>query len=109
MGRSRSRSPFHREVEDLERALQYVRDAEPAAQPLHFALPSIIEDDVNAVSEVLRTGWLNTGSACRGLEEDLAEHLGARYVVAVSSGTAAIEIALRCLNLPRGARVGIPT
>lgn len=37
MGRIRTRSQFHREVEDLERALQYVRDAEPSAQPLSFA------------------------------------------------------------------------
>lgn len=52
---------------------------------------------------------MSTGSECRELEEELADQLGANYVIAVASGTAAIELALRCLDLPRGARVGIPT
>jgi dTDP-4-amino-4,6-dideoxygalactose transaminase len=58
---------------------------------------------------VLRSGWLTTGDEAQALERDLADRLGVRHVLAVSSCTAALELALRVLDLPTGARVGVPT
>jgi dTDP-4-amino-4,6-dideoxygalactose transaminase len=58
---------------------------------------------------VLRSGWLTTGDECLALEQELADRLGVPHVVAVSSCTAAIEIAYARLGLPPGARVGVPT
>lgn len=74
-----------------------------------FAPPLITEDDVQAVTKVLRSGWLTTGEECAALEDELSAYLGARYVVAVSSCTAALEICLASLQLPTGSLVAVPT
>ena len=84
-------------------------DGQAIDDPIPFALPDLTEDDVDAVAAVLRSGWLSTGGECAALESELAERTGAPHVVAMSSCTAALEIALASLHLPRGARVGVPT
>lgn len=81
----------------------------PQHPSIPFAVPDIDEDDVEAVVRVLRSGWLTTGDECLLLEQELAHHLGIPHVVAVSSCTAALEIALAALRLPPGSRVGVPT
>lgn len=80
---------------------------EPA--PLLFAAPDITEADIRAVTDVLRSGWLTTGSVTQELEHRLADYLDIPDVIAVSSCTAALEIAVAYLGLPRGAKVGVPT
>ena len=75
---------------------------------IHFGIPEITDDDVAAVARVLRSGWLTTGSECAGLEAELSDYLGGSEVIAMSSGTAALDTALAYLDLPRGARVGVP-
>ena len=75
---------------------------------INFAIPEITDDDVDAVARVLRSGWLTTGDECAGLEAELSDYLGGAEVVTVSSGTAALDIALAHLHLPAGARVGVP-
>lgn len=77
--------------------------------PIHFAQPDITADDHAAVARVLDSGWLTTGDECHALEDELRTATGARRVVAVSSCTAAMEIALAYLGLAPGARVGVPT
>jgi dTDP-4-amino-4,6-dideoxygalactose transaminase len=77
--------------------------------PIHFAQPDITPDDHAAVARVLNSGWLTTGDECHALEDELRAVTGARHVVAVSSCTAAMEIALAALDLRPGARVGVPT
>ncbi len=74
-----------------------------------FAPPDITDADVAAVSAVLRGGWLTTGEECIALERELATYIGIPHVIAVSSGTAALEIALGSLELQPGSRVGVPT
>lgn len=78
------------------------------SEPILFAPPNVTEGDIDSVARVLRSGWLTTGPECSMLEEELARYLGAPHVVAVSSCTAALEIALAHLRLPPGARVGVP-
>lgn len=53
----------------------------------------IEEDDVAAVTEVLRSDWLTTGPWVERFEGALAEAVGARYAVAVCNGTAALHLA----------------
>lgn len=76
-------------------------------EPVRFAVASIDDRDVEAVAAVLRSGWLTTGEQCLALEAELAAHVGAPHVVAVSSCTAALEIALAALDLAPGAQVGV--
>jgi dTDP-3-amino-3,4,6-trideoxy-alpha-D-glucose transaminase len=67
---------------------------------------SDIRDDVNdAVDRVGRSGWLVLGEEVRLFEQELADWWGVPYAVGVASGMDALEIALRCCDLPRGARV----
>jgi dTDP-4-amino-4,6-dideoxygalactose transaminase len=77
-------------------------------EPILFAAPDITEADISAVTRVLRSGWLTTGTECTLLEAELSSYLDASHVVAVSSCTAALEIALAHLRLPAGSRVGVP-
>ena len=79
-----------------------------APEPVLFASPNVTETDIEAVTAVLRSGWLTTGFESAGLESDLQDYLGTAHAVAVSSCTAALEIALAHLRLPNGARVGVP-
>lgn len=79
-----------------------------AADPVLFASPEVTEADIEAVTAVLRSGWLTTGVESAQLERDLQDYLGSPHAVAVSSCTAALEIALAHLRLPAGARVGVP-
>jgi len=76
---------------------------------IEFSPPSISEADIEAVVRTLRSGWLTSGGECDALEADLAAYLGVPHAVAFSSCTAAMETAYAYLELPVGARVGVPT
>jgi dTDP-4-amino-4,6-dideoxygalactose transaminase len=77
-------------------------------RPVAFAAPEVTEDDIAAVTRVLRSGWITTGDECGLLEEELTDYLGAKHVIGVSSCTSALEISLAHLRLPPGSRVGVP-
>lgn len=76
---------------------------------IRFSAPDIGQGEVDAATRALLSGWITTGEECRSLEAELAAYLGVEHVVAVSSCTAALEIAVAHLGLPRGARIGVPT
>jgi perosamine synthetase len=75
--------------------------------PFHRA--SVGEEEVQAVAEVIRSGWLTMGTKTLEFEEQFAKYLGVRHAVAVSSGTAALHLALEALRLRPGDEVLIPT
>jgi dTDP-4-amino-4,6-dideoxygalactose transaminase len=83
--------------------------AEPEAQRVPFARSEIAPEALEAVARVLCSGWLTTGPEVAAFEHDFAEWVGAPHAVAVSSCTAAIELSLRALGLPPGAKVLTPT
>src|SRR3954468_7467943 len=51
------------------------------------------EDEVGAVADTLRSGWLTQGPRTEAFEHEFAGELGARHVVALASGTAALHLA----------------
>lgn len=53
----------------------------------------IEDDDISAVSDVLKSDYLTTGPKVKEFEEALASYCGANYVVAVANGTAALHLA----------------
>lgn len=70
--------------------------------------PLISEEAIARTGEILRSGQLVQGEEVRAFEESLASFVGRKHAIAVSSGTAALELALRAAALPRGAEVLIP-
>ncbi len=68
----------------------------------------IDEDDIQAVVEVLRSDWLTTGPKVAEFEEAFARHIGVKYAVAVSSGTAALHAAMYAIGIGLGDEVIVP-
>jgi dTDP-4-amino-4,6-dideoxygalactose transaminase len=73
--------------------------------PLGFQPPAIGDEEIAAVTETLRSGWLTTGPKATELEERMAEYLEVETVLAVSSGTAAMHLALLALGVGPGDEV----
>jgi dTDP-4-amino-4,6-dideoxygalactose transaminase len=80
---------------------------EAVSIPFHRA--SLGEEEVQAVSEVIRSGWLTMGTKTLEFEEKFAKYVGARHAVALCSGTAALHLALDAIGLQAGDEVLIPT
>ncbi|UMP02583.1 DegT/DnrJ/EryC1/StrS aminotransferase family protein [Amycolatopsis sp. EV170708-02-1] len=72
---------------------------------LPYGRQSVSEEDIAAVTEVLRGDWLTTGPAVTRFEEDLAEHTGGTPAVAVTSGTAALHVAYAAAGVGPGDEV----
>ncbi len=74
-----------------------------------FCRTEITPKAQQAAVRVLASGWVTTGAESFAFEEEFGAWVGAKYTVAVSSCTAAIEMALTALGLPAGAPVLTPT
>ena len=72
---------------------------------LGFQPPAIGEEEIAAVAETLRSGWLTTGPRSAELERRMAEYLEAEHVLAVASGTAAMHLSLVALGIGPGDEV----
>lgn len=71
--------------------------------------PFVGHAEKQALSRVVDSGQLAQGGEVEGLENELARAVNRRFGVAVSSGTAALYLALRALGVGRGHRVVIPS
>src|SRR2546423_12397757 len=72
---------------------------------LSFQPPAIGEEEIEAVAETLRSGWLTTGPRTAELERRFAEYVEAKHALAVTSGTAALHLALVALGVGPGDEV----
>ena len=72
---------------------------------LSFQPPAVGEEEVVAVAETIRSGWLTTGPRVAELERRMSEFLEAEHVLAVSSGTAALHLALLAAGVGPGDEV----
>ena len=77
----------------------------PRSTKLGFQPPAIGEEEIAAVVETLRSGWLTSGPRAALLEERMAEYLEADHVLAVTSGTAALHLALLAVGIGPGDEV----
>ncbi len=71
--------------------------------------PSMTEEEVNAVAEVLRSGWIGLGPKTAEFEKKFAAYVGTKHAVAVNSCTAALDLALKLLDVNHGHEVIVPT
>lgn len=76
---------------------------------LPYGRQQLDEDDIAAVTEVLRGDRLTTGPRIRAFEEAFAETVGSRHAVAVSSGTAALHLAVLAAGVGEGAGAIVPS
>jgi perosamine synthetase len=74
-----------------------------------FHRPSLGEDEVEAVADVIRSGTLTMGQRTFEFERRFAAYVGARHGVAVSSGTAALHLSLDAAGVGPGDEVIVPT
>jgi dTDP-4-amino-4,6-dideoxygalactose transaminase len=72
---------------------------------LPFTRPSIDEETVSGVAEVLRSGWITSGPKVKEFEAELSRYCGGRPVRCLNSGTAALEIGLRLAGVGPGDEV----
>lgn len=71
--------------------------------------PCLGSEELEALKAVFDTRWLGTGVLTRQFQDEIAEFLGVRNVIAVNSGTAAIHIALEALGIGPGDEVIVPS
>lgn len=76
---------------------------------LPFHVPDIDEAEIGAVNDVLRSGWLTTGSRTQQFEEAFRQFVGSRHAIAVNSCTAALHLALEAIGVREGDEVIVPT
>jgi dTDP-4-amino-4,6-dideoxygalactose transaminase len=67
------------------------------------------EDDIDAVAEVYRSGWLSMGPQTEALERDFAQFTGSRHALAVANGTAALHLICAAAGIGPGDEVVVPS
>lgn len=78
-------------------------------EKIPMSAPDITDEDVQAVAEVVRSGRLALGPKTEEFERLIADYVGVKYAVAVSSGTAALHLIVRALGIGPGDEVLVPS
>ena len=73
-----------------------------------FFRPSITDEDIQGVTDSLRSGWLARGQQCAAFEGAFADYVGAAHAVTVNGCTTALVAALKALNIGPGDLVVTP-
>ncbi len=82
--------------------------ANPTQIQVPFHRADLGEEEVTAVSDVIRSGWLTMGSRTFEFERQFADYVGATHAISVSSCTAALHLALEAIGLGRDDEVLVP-
>lgn len=72
---------------------------------ISIAKPDLGNDEINAVVETMKTGWITQGQKAEEFEETVADYCGVKYAVATSSGTSALHLALTSIGVNSGDEV----
>jgi len=75
---------------------------------LPFTRPTIDEETIAGVADVLRSGWIASGPNVKAFEQALSEYLGGRIVRTFTSATGALEVALQVCGIGPGDEVIVP-
>lgn len=78
-------------------------------KPLMVARPEMGEAEIDAVAQVLRSGWIMQGPRTAAFEADFRDRVGARHACAVSSCTSALHLSLLAVGVRPGDVVAVPT
>ncbi|CAA7618667.1 UDP-4-amino-4,6-dideoxy-N-acetyl-beta-L-altrosamine transaminase [Magnetospirillum sp. UT-4] len=75
---------------------------------LPYGCQTVEEDDIAAVAEALRSGWLTTGPLVGRFEAEFAKTVQAPHAVVCANGTAALHLAMMALGIGPGDAVCVP-
>ena len=67
-----------------------------------FSPPDITEAEIQAVTEVLRSGWITSGPRLAKFEKEIEKYLSVNKAVALNSATAAMELVLKAFDIKKG-------
>ena len=73
-----------------------------------WAIPYIGEEELNEVMGAIQDSWITMGPRVERLERVISDYLGVKHAIAVSSGTAALDVALKALGVGPGDEVILP-
>jgi perosamine synthetase len=73
-----------------------------------WVIPNFQEQDINAIKKVMKTKWFTMGPEVKKFEDTVSSYLRIKYAVAVNSGSSALDVALKCINLQKSDEVIIP-
>ncbi|MDP2806190.1 MAG: DegT/DnrJ/EryC1/StrS family aminotransferase [Gallionellaceae bacterium] len=76
---------------------------------LPFGKPNFSDEEVDAVSRVMRSGWIGMGPETIAFERELADYLNMQHVVTVNSCTSALFLALQVCGIKEGDEVICPS
>lgn len=71
--------------------------------------PHMGDEEIQAVTEAIRSGWIGLGPITANFEKQFAEYIGVPWVVGLNSCTAALDLALRLLDITHHDEVIVPT
>lgn len=74
-----------------------------------FALPSVGEEEIEAVVATMRSGWLTTGPRTKEFEQAFAAEVGSRHALAVNSATGGLHLAMEAVGIGADDLVLVPT
>ena len=74
-----------------------------------FHKPFIAEEEISEVVDTLKSGWITMGPKTIRFEQQFAGYISSEYAIAVNSGTAALHLAVKVIDLNPGDEVIIPT
>jgi len=72
---------------------------------IQFSPPDITEEEINEVANAMKSGWITTGPRTKEFERKIAEYVGVKKAVCLSSATAAMELTLHILGIGPGDEV----
>lgn len=72
---------------------------------VQFSPPDITEEEIQAVCETMRSGWITTGPKTKQFERELADYCAVRRAICLNSATAGLELVLRLFEIGEGDEV----
>lgn len=74
-----------------------------------FTRANIGKKEIEAITKVLKSGWLTMGPETELFEKEFANYVGAKYAIAVNSATSALFLSLKALGIKEGDEVIVPS